>query len=112
MLNTIGYAPWAFVAEGSIPVMAFLNARAVRILGGGVHATVLLLIVGLATALALTAVFRSSRAQIAVSAAIDAWGVFGATLRPIMLLPAEGIKTAVLGVMLSQFQALGLRWAR
>ena len=58
MLNTVGYATWAFVAGGSIPVMAILNARTARILGGPAPATVWLLAVGLTTAVVLSIILR------------------------------------------------------
>ncbi|WP_158930043.1 DMT family transporter [Acidisphaera sp. S103] len=147
MFNAIGYAAWAFLAGASIPVMAILNARAARILGGAVSATILLLIVGLVTAVALTPIFRSPVpkigllasmpvplymggvivalyimsvtalaprfgvantvlfvvcAQIAAAAVIDAWGLFGAAVRPVTLMRAGGISIAILGVVLSQ----------
>jgi transporter family-2 protein len=153
MFKAIGYAAWAFVAGGSIPVMAILNARAAHILGGTVSATILLLVIGPMTALTVTPIFRVPLpklglltsmpvqlysgvvivtlyimkvtalaprfgvantvlfvvcAQIAAAAVIDAWGLFGATVRPVTLIRAGGISIALPGGVLSQLGSLGV----
>lgn len=144
------YALWAAAAGAGIPVMAVLNARLDRALGGASYAAMALFAVGFATTLLLSillagrwpdmttlsstrpgdfaggvivagyifsitmlaprfgvanAILFVMTAQIFTSAAIDHFGLFGASVRPLTAVRALGLLVMLLGLLISQMAA-------